>query len=147
MNVTMKGCFISPTECNNTECIDTTTDMKKNLNYCCCRGSMCNKEQRWVPVATKAPKVIHSPEKESKMPLIVAIALISMLIGLFLLTFCYVKHQKDPMFNEIPTVSSLGGLLVCACAYAALPSLDLCLRRLNRTSRTRRPTSRCGRSI
>uniref|UniRef100_A0A2M3Z7L2 Serine/threonine-protein kinase receptor n=1 Tax=Anopheles braziliensis TaxID=58242 RepID=A0A2M3Z7L2_9DIPT len=104
MNVTMKGCFISPTECNNTECIDTSTDMKKNLNYCCCRGSMCNKEQRWVPVATKAPKVIHSPEKESKMPLIIVIALISMLIGLFLLTFCYVKHQKDPMFNEIPTV-------------------------------------------
>ncbi|XP_050087772.1 activin receptor type-2A [Anopheles aquasalis] len=104
MNVTMKGCFITPTECNNTECIDTTTDMKKNLNYCCCRGSMCNKEQRWVPVATKAPKVIHSPEKESKMPLIIMIAFISMLIGLFLLTFCYVKHQKDPMFNEIPTV-------------------------------------------
>ncbi|XP_052861240.1 activin receptor type-2A [Anopheles cruzii] len=104
VNVTMKGCFTNPSECNNTECIDTTTDIKKNLNYCCCRGSMCNKEHRWVPVATKAPEVMQAANKDTNMVIFIVIGLASSVIALAALLIYYVTHQKQAMFNEIPTV-------------------------------------------
>ncbi|XP_049277230.1 activin receptor type-2A [Anopheles funestus] len=104
VNVTLKGCFINPTECNNTECIDTTTDPKKNFNYCCCRGSLCNKDHKWIPEATKAPEVLQSVEKESNLMLVVLITSISFAAACSLMTWLYCTHHKQVMFNEIPTV-------------------------------------------
>ncbi|XP_058127838.1 activin receptor type-2A-like [Anopheles ziemanni] len=104
INVTMKGCFTHPTDCNHTECVDTSTDMRKNLNFCCCRGNLCNKEQKWVPISTKAPELAESVAAEANWPIILVISLTSFVIALILLWAYYFTHQKQAMFNEIPTV-------------------------------------------
>ncbi|XP_035919582.1 activin receptor type-2A [Anopheles stephensi] len=104
VNVTLKGCFMNPTECNNTECIDTTANSKKNLNYCCCRGSLCNKEHKWIPEATKAPEVLPSVEKVSSLTLVVSLTLVSFFAAFLLMSWVYCIHHKQAMFNEIPTV-------------------------------------------
>lgn len=46
--VGMKGCFISDS-CNRTECI-ADSPPRSNINYCCCRGNMCNLKYKYVPV-------------------------------------------------------------------------------------------------
>uniref|UniRef100_A0A182P6U7 receptor protein serine/threonine kinase n=1 Tax=Anopheles epiroticus TaxID=199890 RepID=A0A182P6U7_9DIPT len=104
VNVTLKGCFTNPSECNNTECIDTATFAKKNLNYCCCRGSMCNREHKWIPEATKAPESVQSVPKDTSVMMIVFIALGSACIAIVALGVLFLTHQKQAMFNEIPTV-------------------------------------------
>lgn len=48
--VTMKGCFLSDS-CNRTECI-ADSPSRNNINYCCCRGSMCNLKFKYVPSST-----------------------------------------------------------------------------------------------
>uniref|UniRef100_A0AAG5DVI6 Serine/threonine-protein kinase receptor n=1 Tax=Anopheles atroparvus TaxID=41427 RepID=A0AAG5DVI6_ANOAO len=104
VNVTMKGCFANPTDCNHTECVDTSTDMKKNLNFCCCRGNLCNKEHKWVPISTKAPEVVQSVDAEQNVFMILIIALASFVLALVGLGLYYITNQKQSMFNEIPTV-------------------------------------------
>lgn len=56
VNVTMKGCFTDSVECNQTECI-ATAEPKNNLKFCCCKGSLCNLEYKWVPTTTKATEI------------------------------------------------------------------------------------------
>uniref|UniRef100_A0A182T9D9 receptor protein serine/threonine kinase n=1 Tax=Anopheles maculatus TaxID=74869 RepID=A0A182T9D9_9DIPT len=104
VNVTLKGCFMNPTECNNTECIDTTANSKKNLNYCCCRGSLCNREHKWIPEATKAPEVLPSANPESNLPLVLSLTIVSFFAAFLLMSWVYCMHHKQAMFNEIPTL-------------------------------------------
>lgn len=52
-NINMKGCFNDQHGCNQTECVDKSYDKNKGLNFCCCKGNMCNSDQRWEPTATK----------------------------------------------------------------------------------------------
>lgn len=50
--VQLKGCFNNQ-DCNQTECI--TSELKTNdIFFCCCMGSMCNTEYRWIPVVHEA---------------------------------------------------------------------------------------------
>lgn len=102
----MKGCIYNNAECVATECIDTTL-VTKNLNYCCCRADLCNREYKWIPVVTNPPDVFNHVTPESNIFMTVALIVSSVLvvIGLFIIFFW--RHRKQSMFNEIPTVSTL----------------------------------------
>lgn len=62
-NVSMKGCFTNNIVCNQTECIDNSQASKKNYNFCCCRGNMCNTEHKWVPTTTTKATEVEAPPK------------------------------------------------------------------------------------
>lgn len=103
----MKGCFSNPNDCNGTECIDTTMGTKNNLNYCCCRLSMCNKEHRWVPNVTNAPEPITPMQQESGSFMMVAVVVTVILFVLSGFVALACRQRKPSMFNEIPTVRKL----------------------------------------
>ncbi|XP_058816500.1 activin receptor type-2A [Topomyia yanbarensis] len=104
VKVTMKGCFLNPSDCNNTECVDTSHGTKNNLNYCCCRANMCNREHKWVPVVTKPPDVIHHVTPETNIVLTAAI-IVNIMVLVFGVGFTFFwRHRKQSMFNEIPTI-------------------------------------------
>lgn len=50
----MKGCFSHTAECNQTECVMNNEPRKKNMYFCCCKESMCNTDQKWMPTTTEA---------------------------------------------------------------------------------------------
>lgn len=104
VKVTMKGCFSNPNDCNGTECIDTTMGTKNNLNYCCCRLSMCNKEHRWVPNVTNAPEPITPVQPESGSVVMVAAAVTGTLVLISAAVAFVLRRRKQSMFNEIPTI-------------------------------------------
>lgn len=102
VKVTMKGCFLNPSECNNTECIDNSLGTK-NLNYCCCRANMCNREHRWVPITTKSPEVISHDAPETNLAWLIALVSTCLIILAVLGLFLLYQRTKQSMFNEIPT--------------------------------------------
>lgn len=53
----MKGCFTHNTECMNTECVDHAQIQEKKINFCCCKGNLCNADFKWVPTTTVATEV------------------------------------------------------------------------------------------
>lgn len=57
VKVSMKGCFTNNAVCNQTECVDSSFEAKRNYNFCCCKGDMCNTEHKWVPTTTKATEI------------------------------------------------------------------------------------------
>lgn len=63
VSVKMKGCFIHNTGCSDNECVDVTpvSDDRK-LNFCCCRGSLCNRKFSWQPSMPATTEM--SPSKE-----------------------------------------------------------------------------------
>lgn len=63
VTVQMKGCFTQNDACNQTECIDYTYQPKNNMNFCCCKGNFCNREQKWIPTL---PKGSESDECNTK---------------------------------------------------------------------------------
>lgn len=100
----MKGCFTNPSECNNTECIDTTLGTK-NLNYCCCRANMCNREHKWIPEATKPPEQItNNVPHEATFNFVWLTMSVSLAILVVFGAYMFFRHRKPSMFNEIPTV-------------------------------------------
>lgn len=104
VKVTMKGCFTNPSECNNTECIDTTLGTK-NLNYCCCRANMCNREHKWIPEATKPPEQITNNVQPEPYSYGLWIGLsISMVFCVMVVLYGFFRARKPSMFNEIPTI-------------------------------------------
>lgn len=104
VKVTMKGCFSNPNDCNGTECIDTTMGTKNNLNYCCCRLSMCNREHRWVPNVTNAPEPVNPVPPESSSVIVVASVVTGTLALCSMIVIFVLRRRKQSMFNEIPTV-------------------------------------------
>lgn len=104
VKVTMKGCFSNPSECNTTECIDTSLGTKNNLNYCCCRANLCNREHKWIPMVTNPPDIVNHAAPESNIFVTVALVVsCSVLIMCSFGTFIW-RHRKQSMFNEIPTI-------------------------------------------
>lgn len=52
--IKMKGCFTDMHECNQTECVARGPPRQGNIHFCCCKGSLCNEEQQWMPTTTEA---------------------------------------------------------------------------------------------
>lgn len=104
VKVTMKGCFNNPSDCNGTECIDTTMGTKNNLNYCCCRVNMCNREHRWVPNVTNAPEPFNPVPPETGSAVVVASVLTGTLALCTMIVVFVLRRRKQSMFNEIPTI-------------------------------------------
>lgn len=117
--VSMKGCFTNNIVCNQTECIDTSLSSKKNFNFCCCRGNMCNMEHKWVPTTTIAPPfggvggsgqfnggALLPPGGSHASASFTYIALVCMAVTLTLaagvVAFLYYT-RRGALFKEIPT--------------------------------------------
>ncbi|KAI9584893.1 activin receptor type-2A [Glossina fuscipes] len=105
VHIKMKGCFTQIDDCNQTECVTNYT-RSGNYYFCCCRGSMCNTDQRWEPPTTEAttpvPKA-KTPEDNDLIYIIICSVILAVLIiitgiGLFLY-----RRRKQAHFNEIPT--------------------------------------------
>jgi len=50
----MKGCFTDMHECNQTECVTSAEPRQGNINFCCCKGSRCNSNQKYIRSTTEA---------------------------------------------------------------------------------------------
>uniref|UniRef100_A0A1L8DJS6 Serine/threonine-protein kinase receptor n=2 Tax=Nyssomyia neivai TaxID=330878 RepID=A0A1L8DJS6_9DIPT len=110
VTVQMKGCFTQNDACNQTECIDYTYQPKNNMNFCCCKGNFCNREQKWIPTL---PKGSESDESDPKREDTTDNALIiGILLGSFLVitpiavvvVYFLRKRSKKAHFNEVPTI-------------------------------------------
>lgn len=54
MRVKMKGCFTFMHECNQTECVTSAEPRKENIHFCCCMGSRCNSDHKYIRTTTEA---------------------------------------------------------------------------------------------
>lgn len=62
----MKGCFTHSTGCSNTDCVDFSQVEKKEkqkLNFCCCKGSLCNSKYSWEPITQATTEIGTSTSK------------------------------------------------------------------------------------
>lgn len=50
----MKGCFTFMHECNQTECVTSAEPRKENIHFCCCMGSRCNSDHKYIRTTTEA---------------------------------------------------------------------------------------------
>lgn len=125
----MKGCFTYNHACKDDECVDTSYELNKGLNFCCCSGNMCNQDHKWVKPAvkpTEAPEgelilkipvyvnnieniFLESSEPNPKKHELWMVVLLTLAICLFICSAAYVAYQvylkrsKQAMFNELPT--------------------------------------------
>lgn len=128
----MKGCFTDSHECNQTQCI-STAEPRNNMNFCCCKGSLCNSDYKWIPTSTEATTqgslrkwfiiltsriphknnlffILVPKEKtsdENFLYVLLAIVILVVLISIFIAGLFVYKKRKQGMFNEIPSVSFL----------------------------------------
>uniref|UniRef100_U5EVS8 Serine/threonine-protein kinase receptor n=1 Tax=Corethrella appendiculata TaxID=1370023 RepID=U5EVS8_9DIPT len=104
--VSMKGCFIENEACNQTDCIDSNYASKTNLNFCCCKTNLCNREHKWIPKPTEAPIQDSQPIPAASEPfyMIIAFTAIFTMITIFIGLFFFCKNRRPAMFREIPTV-------------------------------------------
>lgn len=106
--IEMKGCFIHE-NCNQTECIDTSTIKKNGKNFCCCQRDMCNQDFLWKPAPFEPPTPADEKSSEDDdEPLtettkwVWASVLLLSLIG-FCAASKYLYQQRKQIFNEVPT--------------------------------------------
>lgn len=104
VRVMMKGCFINHNVCDQTECVDNTSDTAKKHKFCCCTGNMCNQEHRWEPNTTEAMAIEPPPpvEKPANFLLIslVCFAVMIVLVGVLI---AFYTSRRSTLFKEIPT--------------------------------------------
>lgn len=104
--IKMKGCFTDNQECSSKDCV-ATTETSKGLLFCCCKESLCNRNQKWVPTTT-VPSTVKPKQEvyEDNTAYILIGVLVFLLIGTGVgLVLLLHKRRKQPLFNEIPTVS------------------------------------------
>lgn len=112
ISVAMKGCFTENQICNQTECIDSNSaSNKKNMKFCCCSGSMCNREHKWIPITTEYPEpTLSTPPPTSGdtlMILFIAISLVTLVVCFCTASIIY--RNKRSAFNQIPTNDNESG--------------------------------------
>lgn len=105
IDVSMKGCFTNNDMCDQTMCIDNTTEPKRQYNFCCCKGDMCNKEHRWIPTTTKATEIPAPPPPEPNTTVgIIWICLAALVVVLLIAGgVFYLLYRPTQLFKEIPT--------------------------------------------
>ncbi|XP_017782350.1 PREDICTED: activin receptor type-2A isoform X1 [Nicrophorus vespilloides] len=108
VSVELKGCFANK-DCNETRCVESSEEPNKEFLYCCCAGSMCNKDFFWEP----KPRVIKPKHQEPELVknsnwlvlIQVLIFVIVFLISAFGIWYFFVYGKKS-LFNEwgLPTI-------------------------------------------
>ncbi|XP_036234301.1 activin receptor type-2B isoform X1 [Bactrocera oleae] len=105
--IKMKGCFTDMHECNQTECITSMEPRQNKLYFCCCKGSMCNREHKWIPTTTEATTQVPKEKTTDNTNVIYVVVCAVVFVCLALLlapfAFCYYRKRKPSNFNEIPT--------------------------------------------
>lgn len=104
--IKMKGCFTDNQDCSPKDCV-ATTETSKGLLFCCCKESLCNKNQSWIPTTTvpsteKPKQEIYEDNTVYILTGVLAFLIIALIGGLVLLVH---KRRKQQHFNELPTVS------------------------------------------
>lgn len=104
--IKMKGCFTDNQDCSPKDCV-ATTETSKGLLFCCCKESLCNRNQKWIPTTTvpsteKPKQEVYQDNTVYILIGVLAFLLIGLFLGIVLLVH---KRRKQPLFNEIPTVS------------------------------------------
>lgn len=106
VNLTMKGCFTDSVECNQTECISSSA-LKNNMFFCCCKGSLCNTEHKWIPTTTSATEIEVPKENvanDNTLYVTIACLVLTALIVFLVGGLLFYRKRKQAMFNEIPTI-------------------------------------------
>lgn len=103
--VTMKGCFTENQACNQSECVDTNVASRNNMKFCCCSGSLCNREHKWMPITTESPEVVPTaqPTKSNETLVIILVVVSVVAVALCIFTACIIIKHKHSSFNQIPT--------------------------------------------
>lgn len=104
--IKMKGCFTDNQDCNPKDCV-ATSETPKKLLFCCCKQSLCNRNQQFIPTTTvpsteKPKQEVYQDNTVYILIGVLAFLVIVFFVGFFLLMY---KRRKQPLFNEIPTVS------------------------------------------
>uniref|UniRef100_A0A336LB80 Serine/threonine-protein kinase receptor n=1 Tax=Culicoides sonorensis TaxID=179676 RepID=A0A336LB80_CULSO len=104
VTVTMKGCFTENQACNQSECINVDSATKNNIKFCCCSGSLCNREHKWVPATTPIPDVVptQAPKTSNEKLIIGLVILVIAAIILTPLTIYLIVKYRHSSFNQIP---------------------------------------------
>lgn len=107
VKITMKGCFTDSHECNQTQCV-STAEPRNNMNFCCCKGSLCNSDYKWIPTSTEATTQVpkEKTSDENFLYVMLAIVILVVLIGIFIAGLFVYKKRKQGMFNEIPSIEA-----------------------------------------
>lgn len=113
VTVSLKGCFTQNQACNQSECVDYNFESKqKNIRFCCCYGSLCNREHRWQPLTTEIPEisgVTAAPPQSNETLVIILVAISVLTVVLCLGTAGIFYKNRRSSFNPIPTNDPEGG--------------------------------------
>lgn len=109
ISVAMKGCFTENQICNQTECIDSNS--AKDIKFCCCSASMCNREHKWIPITTELPDpTLSVPSPKSDNTLILVLIIITVVTtALCICTASIIYKSRRSAFNQIPTNDTESG--------------------------------------
>ncbi|KAL5282675.1 ACVR2A family protein [Megaselia abdita] len=103
--IKMKGCFTDNQDCSPKDCV-ATTETSKGLLFCCCKESLCNRNQKWIPTTTvpsteKPKQEVYEDNTVYILIGVLALLLIGLIVGIALLMH---KKRKQTLFNEVPTM-------------------------------------------
>lgn len=105
ITVTMKGCFTENQACNQSDCVDTNFETPKRMKFCCCSGSLCNRDHKWMPVTTPMPEAVPTeapPASSVKLVVILVVAVI-LAVAIFSCTIYVIVKYRHSSFNQIPS--------------------------------------------
>uniref|UniRef100_A0A8D9A4H4 Serine/threonine-protein kinase receptor n=1 Tax=Cacopsylla melanoneura TaxID=428564 RepID=A0A8D9A4H4_9HEMI len=107
--IKMKGCFLNNMECyDKPKCVEKRPESKKNLNFCCCEGDMCNKDFAWEPVPLPPPMNNTTPIATDSHPVIIflytMLPVFALIIPIMLCFWYYRQRKLGSYFNQVPTL-------------------------------------------
>ncbi|EDW67566.1 activin receptor type-2A [Drosophila virilis] len=103
--IKMKGCFTDMHECNQTACITSTQPRQGNIHFCCCKGSMCNTQYKWIAPTTEATTQVPKEKTQDNNNMtfyIICSSAFAVLVVLPIFVYAFYRRLKQVHFNEIP---------------------------------------------
>ncbi|XP_034114847.1 LOW QUALITY PROTEIN: activin receptor type-2B [Drosophila sulfurigaster albostrigata] len=104
--IKMKGCFTEMHECNKTECVTNNEPRQGNIHFCCCKGTLCNANQRWIPTTTEATTQVpkeKTQDSNNMLYYVIGASVFAVLVVFLMVTLIFYRRRKQAHFNEIPT--------------------------------------------
>ncbi|XP_030375913.1 activin receptor type-2B [Scaptodrosophila lebanonensis] len=104
--IKMKGCFTDMHECNQTECVTGEKPRQNGIHFCCCKSSLCNTDQKYIPTTTEATTQVpkEKTQDNNNMIYIIIGSIVSTVCAIFLIgALIFYRRRKQAHFNEIPT--------------------------------------------
>ncbi|KAH8340766.1 hypothetical protein KR059_006628, partial [Drosophila kikkawai] len=105
MRIKMKGCFTYMHECNQTECV-TGEPRQENIFFCCCKGSRCNSDHKYIKTTTEATTQVpkeKTQDDSNLMYIYIGTSIFSVLMVVVGMGLFLYRRRKQAHFNEIPT--------------------------------------------